>query len=277
MAATDLIEQFATALIERGCTDATVEGYTKNLTRADRQLPYGLDIATTEELRPWVHRKDLALASRAAYHAALDSFFAWAVNTKRIDFNPMEHVERPKVPEGLARAATDEQARWAIHDTPEPLKLWAILASYGALRCIEISRLHRGHVTEQLIAIHRGKGDRPRTVPTHPIVWAAVRDLPAGPITDLTPKQISTRFLQYALRCGLRECSLHRLRGWHATAGYEHEHDLLAVQKNLGHRRPETTARYIRLTAGQRRAVVDALPTFGTAAGARAAAHPDPR
>lgn len=263
MAATDLIEQFTAALVERGCTEATVDGYAKNLTRADRELPFGLDIANAEEIRPWVHRKELALSSRCTYYAALESFFVWANETKRLSSNPMQHVKRPKVPEGLPRVATDEQARWAIHETPDPLKLWAVLACYEGLRCIEISRLRREHISEEFVAVHRGKGDRPRMVPTHPIVWALVRDLPAGSITDLTPKQISTRFLQYALRCGLRECSMHRLRGWHATVSYEHERDLLAVQRNLGHRKPETTARYIRLTTGQRRAVIEGLPVFG--------------
>lgn len=263
MTATDLIGLFIDTLIEEGRTTATVDAYAKNLTRADRELPNGLKVANADELRGWVHRLDLKPASRATYHAALDSFFSWGIATGRTTFNPMDHVKRPKVPEGLPRVATDEQARWAIHETPDPLKLWAVLAMFAALRCIEISRLHREHVTREVIAVHRGKGDRPRIVPTHPIVWAMIVELPDGPITDLTPKQVSTRFLQYALRCGLREFSLHRLRALHATLTYEHGKDLLAVQRNLGHRKPETTARYIRLTTDQRRAVIEGLPTWG--------------
>jgi integrase/recombinase XerC len=267
MTAGDLIEQFAHHLTEAGRTEATIEGYTKNLCRADRELPMGADIATADELRAWVYRKGLSWASRATYYAALDSFFTWAVDTKRLTFNPMKFITRPRVPETLPRVARDEQVHWAVHDTPDPLKLWALLASYAGTRCIEISRLCREHVTAEVLTVARGKGDRPRTVPTHPLVWAAVRVLPAGPITDLTPKQISTRFLQYSLRCGQRELSLHRLRGWHATNGYAVNNDLLAVSRNLGHRKTDTTARYIRLTTGQIRAVVDGLPTFGLAAG----------
>lgn len=266
MTATDLIGLFVDTLIEDGRTDATIDAYTKTLARADRELPSGLKLANAEELRAWVYRRHLARSSSATYHAALDSFFSWGVATNRSTFNPMDHVKRPRVPEGLPRVATDEQAYWAIHETPDPLKLWAILALFAALRCIEISRLCREHVTDELIAVHLGKGNRPRMVPTHPTVWAMIRDLPAGPITDLTPKQISTKFLQYALRCGLREFSLHRLRGLHATLTYERSKDLLAVQRNLGHSKPERTARYIRITTDQRRAVIEGLPTWDAAA-----------
>lgn len=262
MTATDLIDLFAADLRERSCTQATIEGYIKNLHRADRELPLGLDTANAEELKAWLWRSGLQPASRATYYSALASFFVWAVESHHLSRNPMRLLKRPKVPTGLARVAADEQARWAIHHTPDPLKLWAILASYAGLRCLEISRLHREHVTEHVISLHRGKGDKPRTVPTHPIAWAAVRDLPAGPITDLTPKQISTRFLQYCLRHGLREMSMHRLRGWHATSSYEATHDLLAVGRNLGHSRPDTTARYIKLNDSQIRAVIDGLPRF---------------
>lgn len=262
MNAQDVIKHFLATLVEAGRTDATIECYSKNLQRADRELPHGLLVANAEELRGWVHRQDLMPASRAAYHAALDSFFTWGKSIGGVDMNPMDLVKRPYVPDGLARPVTNDQARWALLETPEPFRLWAILAAYATLRCIEISRLHRGHISAEFVTVLRGKGDQPRTVPTHPVVWTAVRDLPPGPITMLTRKQISTRFLQYALRCGLREVSLHRLRSWHATTSYEHEPDLLAIQRNLGHRRPETTARYIRLSSGQRRAVVEALPTF---------------
>lgn len=260
MAATDLIELFLNALVERGCTESTLEGYAKNLTRADRQLPYGLDVATAEELRAWIHRTDLAPASRAVYYAAIDSFFRWAVDCGRIDFSPLEHVRRPKVPEGLPRAASDEQARWAIHETPEPLKLWAILACYAGLRCIEISRLRREHVTEISLSVHKGKGNRARIVPTHRLVWSAIKDHDVGPITDLTAKQISTRFLQFALRCKRRDLSLHRLRGWMATRAYIETKDPRAIQVILGHSRLTTTTRYIGTDFSQQQATIAALP-----------------
>lgn len=264
MAPTDpYIERYIIDLRERGCTDATIEGYRKNLTRADRELPEGLQDANSVELKAWVHREDLSQASKRAYDAALRGYFAWRERLGLLEWNPMSQLVAPKVPEGLPNVAADEQVRWAVHETPEPLRTWAILAAYGGLRCLEISRLHRGHVDEQTISVHRGKGNKSRRVPTHPLVWAAVRDLPAGPITDLTRQQISLNFWRYARRCGLREMGMHRLRGWFCTNGYSATKDLLAMQRSMGHAKPDQTARYVKLTEAQVRAVVDGLPVFG--------------
>lgn len=260
---TDLIDRYMIDLRERGCTEATIEGYRKNLTRANRELPMGLQDANSVELKAWVRREGLSPASQRAYDAALRGYFAWRERLGLLEWNPMSQLVPPKVPEGLPNVAADEQVRWAVHETPDPLKTWAILAAYGGLRCIEISRLHRGHVDEQTIAVHRGKGDKSRCVPTHPLVWAAICHLPPGPITDLTPKQISLRFLRYARRCGLRDMGMHRLRGWFCTNGYRASKDLLAMQRSMGHAKPDMTARYITLTDAQVRAVVDGLPIFG--------------
>lgn len=259
----NLIERYLIDLRERQCTEATIEGYRKNLTRADRELPIGLQDANSVELKAWIRREGLSPASQRAYDAALRGYFAWRERLGLLEWNPMSQLVPPKVPEGLPRVAADDQVRWAVHETPDPLKTWAILAAYAGLRCIEVSRLHRGHVDEQAIAVHRGKGDKARWVPTHPLVWAAVRDLPPGPITELTPKQISLRFLRYARRCGLRDMSMHRLRGSFCTNAYLATKDLLAVQQCMGHATPDRTRRYVKLTAAQVRAVVDGLPIFG--------------
>jgi integrase/recombinase XerC len=261
MATTNFVDLYVADLHTRGCTDATIAGYHKNLTRADRELPEGLRDANCAELKAWIHRKGLAPASRKAYDSALRGYFNWRQREGLLEFNPMSQLKAPKVPEGLPRVASDDQVRWAMQ-TPQPLRLWAVLASYGGLRCIEISRLRREHVGVRATMVPRGKGDRPRRVPTHPLVWAAVADLPPGPVTDLSAKQISLRFLRYARRHGLAEMSLHRCRGWFCSTGYRACHDLVAMQRSMGHAKPGQTVRYIDLTDDQIRAVIDGLPTF---------------
>jgi integrase/recombinase XerC len=262
MSAANLIDLYMDELRERGRTDATVVEYRKNLTRADRELPLGLADANAVELRAWIHREGLSKASSRTYDAALRGFFGWREQAGLLEWNPMTQLKPPKVPEGLPRVAKDHQVRWAILETPDPLKLWAILAAYAGLRCIEISRLDRDDIGEHATTVRRGKGDKPRIVPTHPLVWACAHQLAPGPITELTAKQISLRFLQYSQRSGLRGLSMHRLRGWFCTNGYRASNDLLAMKRSMGHKRVDTTARYIDLTAGQVRAVVDGLPTF---------------
>ena len=263
MPATELIDRYMDDLRERGRTAATIVEFRKNLARADRELPLGLTDANAIELRAWINRKELSPASRHTYDAALRGYFGWREHAGLLEWNPMSQIKAPKVPQGLPRIAKDHQVRWAVLETPEPLRLWAMLAAYAGLRCIEISRLDRDDIGERAITVRQGKGDKPRIVATHPLVWAAARDLPPGPVTELTRKQISSRFLQHARRCGLFGLSMHRLRGWFCSSGYRACKDLVAMQRSMGHAKPSDTVRYIDLTDEQVLAVVIGLPTFG--------------
>lgn len=262
MPADDLIEIFATHLRAESKTARTVYDYTYICTKADQQLPYGLDCATQDELRAYLWRGDYAPASRALRYAAIKAFFAWAVDAEYLDFDPMRKIARPKVRAGVPRVAPDDIARMVLTEAKQPHRLHAQLAAYAGARCIEIHRLRREDITADYVLL-RGKGDKDRQVPTHPVVWAAVKDLPAGPITDLPdPKAVSNRFTRYCrVHYGIA-FSLHRLRGWFATTAYNATKDARAIQTLLGHADLATTTRYILSAVPQQRAVVDGLPTF---------------
>lgn len=262
MPTADLIEIFAAHLRAESKTPRTIYDYTYFCTRADAQLPYGLDCATEDELRAYLWSGDYAPASRALRYAALTAFFRWAVAADYLDFDPTVKIARPKVRAGVPRVAADEIARLVLTEAKEPHRLHAKLAAYAGARCIEIHRLRREDITEQFVTL-RGKGDKDRQVPTHPIVWRAVRDLPLGPITDLPDeKAVSNRFTRYCrVHYGIT-FSLHRLRGWFATTAYNTTKDVRAIQVLLGHSDLATTTRYILSAIPQQRAVVDGLPTF---------------
>ena len=266
MASNDLIERYLDRISEQGATDATVETCRTVLRIADNKLPFGLDVANEDELRAYLYRRDpkpLSPTTRRNYRTILNSFYEWATQNLVLWSNPIAAIETPKVPETLARTAENEQVRWLLTHAREPYRMWTILAAFGGLRCIEISRLHREHVTADAIMILRGKGNRPRVIPAHPLIWDTVRELPPGPVTVHTARQISRLFWNYCHRRGFSDLSAHRLRGWYATQGYAATGDLLAVSRNLGHENPRRTAGYIRTSSSQARAVVEGLPTFG--------------
>lgn len=259
----DLIAIFATHLRADSKTPRTIYDYTYFCAKADAELPFGLDCATEDELRAWLWAGEYAPASRALRYAALVAFFRWATTAEYLDFDPTLKIARPRVRAGVPRVASDEIARMVLTDAKEPHRLHAKLAAYAGARCIEIHRLRREDITEAFVTL-RGKGDKDRQVPTHPIVWAAVRDLPTGPITDLQDeKAVSNRFTRYCqVHYGIR-FSLHRLRGWFATTAYNASKDVRAIQVLLGHADLATTTRYILSAVPQQRAVVEGLPTFG--------------
>lgn len=260
--ALDLIETYLAHLRESGSTADTIGTYGWILNKAHQGLEFGLDEACEEELRAWLWREGLKPSSRATYHGALAGFFRHHTSTGEFDFDPMAEIPRPKVPPGLPRVAKDDEVRIVLTQAAEPYLTWAKLAAYEGTRCVEIERLHREHITEQTTTIHEGKGGKPRRVPTHPIVWAAVRDLPPGPITDLDREDISNRFKKACVRLGLRSVSMHRLRGWFCTKGYGATKDLRAMQKAMGHANPSTTILYIETPDDDVAAAVNGLPTF---------------
>lgn len=267
MAAEDLIKLFLVHMRAESTEDSSRETYEYWLARADRELPAGLDIATEDELRTWLWRdkvsgEQYAAASRALMHAALTQFFEWSVEFDHLDFNPMLRVTRPKVQPGAPRVATEAQARLLLTDAKEPYRLFAQLAGYASLRCIEIWRLTREDITEECIKI-LGKGSKHRPVPTHPLIWESVKDLPPGRITNLPSRQaVSNRFGRYCEERYKMRLTLHRMRGWFATEGYKVSKDPRALQVLLGHSSLATTTRYIAAAIPQQQQIVNSLPVF---------------
>lgn len=268
MAADDIIDLYLTHLAERGCTQATLDTNRAILHRADAHLPFGLDRSDDDELRAYLYHRDKQLApgSLRTYYVHLNCFYKWATTSRILRSNPMDYIAAPKARHRFPRVAEDHHVAWVVSEAAQPYRLWGTIAAYANLRCIEVSRLYREHVTEHDVTVHRGKGDKGRIIPTHALIWDAVRDLPPGPITDCTPNQVSIRFWKYCVRSGVRGLSMHRLRGWWATAAYNATHDLLTVQLGMGHAGPGDTAGYIRRSGSQARAIIDALPTFGPSA-----------
>lgn len=267
MPAHDLIEGYMAHLRERSGTKAAMDTYRYQLEFADRMLTYGLDSSTEEEIRAWLWRDGLKPASRALTHAAIGGFFRWAVDAGHLDFNPTTKIPRPKVPDGLPRVGSDEDVRKVVTESGQPHRLMAELAAYGGLRCIEVHRLHREHITEREMRVY-GKGDKYRIVPTHPQIWESVRDLPPGPLIHLaSEKMISSNFRRYCLNHFGLVLSMHRLRGWFATTMYRATKDLRAVQRLLGHANLATTARYLGLGDQELRDAISALPTLVAAGG----------
>ena len=265
MASDDLINLYGRYLHRRkSATEATVSGHGRVLRQADRDLPFGLDAALENEVEDWLWRDDLEPNSRSAYYTSLTGFYRWAVNVAGVlTIDPTAKIERPKVAAGKPRVAKDEHVASIVRDAREPYRLWGQLAAYAGLRAIEIWRLHREHATPERLHVLRGKGNKTRYIPMHPVLWTAMQALPEGPITGKpNPHALANAFLIYCQRQGMRQMSLHRMRGWFATRSYQASKDIRAVQFNMGHSNPGVTARYIELDDQQIHAVIAGLPTF---------------
>jgi len=262
--ATDLIDGYLAYLRSKSASDNTISDRRRTLLVLDRDLPYCLEEASPEELVAWLWRDGLSIGSRETYYGCIAGFYRWAYRVGYFDFDPTEDIPRPKVPQRLPRPVTDEQLHDLLARAADPYRLWCLLAAYAGLRCVEISRLRREHVNERTITIERGKGNKPRVVPTHPAIWTEVSGLHAGPITDRDAHRVSIHFVLYASRTlKLKGVSLHRLRHWFGTNVQRKGKDILVTQQLMGHANPATTAGYALVSAEDTWLAVSLLPDVG--------------
>lgn len=266
---TELIEAWIQDLRDHDKADSTVDTYSDTVCRAHAELPYGIPLATAEELRAWIRGPGRTPATRKAYRSALVSFFDWATHPAhpRLDFNPMPLVPTITVKRGKPRPIAPDVLAEILHRAPAPHKFWYLLAAGAGLRCVEISRLDRKHITQETIWV-QGKGGNEAFVPTHPRIWAAAQGMPPGPVAVMPTigcrahrRNVTQRGNDMLESLGFEEVTMHRLRHFfgsqvrRAAGG-----DLRIAQEGLRHADPRQTAVYTDYLDENLIAAVHAVP-----------------
>lgn len=261
----DLIEEHIAALALTHSPD-TIQARHNVLRRLHEDLPKGLGEATTEQLRAWLSRKHLSPWSRYTYTSHVLAAYRWWTRRGNLDGDPTADIERPSQPRGIARPIKEMHLAILLAQ-PEPMPTIALLGGYGGLRRSEICDVDREHVDEDLIIVVRPKGGHgAQTVPTHPIIWEHIKDLPDGPVVrwhggrmrrmDLTHLWERTR-----LDLGLpKELVPHMLRHRYGTVIQREGRDLRVTQECMRHASVASTQIYTQVTDRQRAAAVALLP-----------------
>lgn len=268
------IRAYIACLTDLERSEATIETYRSALRLLDHELrPHGLVRSNADEIKAviWKRREP---RTRRAYCTATRGLFHFACDPTRelrpgdpepLDFDPTSWLPSVKRPRNESREIDTEALREVLARATEPYRTWILLAAGCGLRCIEISNLDRQHITKDDVWI-QGKGGYIRTVPTGEAVWAAVRDLPRGPLARnrrggrATRRQVAgrgNRHMQTVLGVDL---AMHDLRRWYATNVHlAAKGDLRVSQELLGHASPTTTAIYVDPNRAAMRAAVAAL------------------
>lgn len=236
------------------------------LNQLSAHLKHGLGAASDDELAAWIYDERRSLNSRATYLAGVRAFYRWAVKARWLTIDPTIDLESIRVARGIARPCTDEQLRTILTQAPARIRLWAIIAAYQGLRACEISGLDREHVTEQRLIVVRGKGGAARVHDTHEDVWAAIRDLPPGPVARLadggrraSADYVSSRANAWFRKLGV-DVTIHQLRHWLGCTTQERYRDARVTMEVLGHASLNATSIYTRATLDQQRAARAMLP-----------------
>jgi len=267
----DLIDAHLSHIAAAGLAASTIKTRRQLLGRLDRDLPYGLEVVATEELIAWLATPGWSIATRALYGAHIRAFFDWACDPRDawLDYNPALPLPKPRVHRGVPRPVSQAEVALALVKLPEPWRLYVLLATFAGLRCCEIAALERDDITDVNVTL-RGKGGKQRAVPTHPLIWAAVAEMPSGPVTRaVNGRAPGAAYISNGGRDALHavgvKATMHRFRhrfGTDVNAGG----NTRVAQELLGHASLQSTQVYTQVTAADKRAAVFGLHNPATAA-----------
>lgn len=210
-------------------------------------LAYSPAAITTDDLVAVLSAPHWAPETRKSVRGSYRSFFRWAYQSRRLDHDPSEPLPRIRVPQATARPAPETVVHAGMRGEPR-VRFMVMLAAYAGLRACEIAQVHSDHLDGDVLRV-KGKGGKTRDVPiVHEQLLAELDRVvgwafPNGYGSHLSPGHV-TRLVSKALPDGW---TAHTLRHRMATAAYAGSRDLLAVGSLLGHSRPETTQRYVRM------------------------------
>lgn len=252
------IEAYLAYMRAAGRSPGSVRVHRSYLMRARHCAPTPWE-ATTGDLVTFLGRPDWKPDTRKSARSAVVAFYRWAVDMGHIETSPAERLPGVKVPAAVPRPASDVVIEDALRIAAPDVRLMVLLGAFAGLRCAEIAAVHHDDLRDGLLYV-TGKGGKTRTVPLeHAELLAAVRAatswlFPSPYGGHVTPGHV-VKHLSAVLPKGVTG---HQLRHRFATVAYAGTCDLLAVGQLLGHSKPETTQRYVRLPDDAMRAAVRA-------------------
>lgn len=241
------LEDYETAQRAAGRAEGTIRLHRHYLTqlRARHASPWRI---TTAQLRDLMATPHWAPETRKSARQALRGFYRWAHGSGLVDDDPALVLETVRVPAGQPRPTPEHVVKQLLRDRDDRLGFMGMLAAHGGLRAGEIAQVHADDLVGDELLVH-GKGGKIRTVPiVEARLLARLRlvegwAFPNGHGSHLSPGHVS-RLLSKGLP-GL--WTGHTLRHRCGTVAYAATRDLLAVGALLGHSRPETTQRYVKM------------------------------
>jgi integrase/recombinase XerD len=249
-------------------------------TRAEVQR-YMVYLASARQEGKHANKAGLAPASIVRHVSSISSFLDYCVDEGATASNPAARVRRPTVESapriGLTLSESRALLAAAEAHSPRAFTLVLLLLSTG-LRISEAINADIDNIDEDgghaILNVVRKGGGRGR-VPLPPAVLVAVRELigdrTEGPIFEkfrrlnegdrrMSPRAARHVLVAIAGRAGLGHVHPHRLRHSAATLALKGGADVVRVQRMLGHKRPETTMRYL-----QGLSDLDDSPAYGLA------------
>lgn len=248
----DATTRWTTALAAASRSPRTIRLYASHLRKLATAHPDGPTTVTTDDLRAVLATQGWSPEYRKSLRTAYVGFYTWLVAEGLADTNPAARLDVISVPQGVARPAPEDVITRALAGAYERVRTMILLAAYAGLRDAEIATVSPLNYDGNGLYV-TGKGGKTRYVPIIREDLAAIlRTAQRNGQPWLFPGQIDGH-LSPEYVCRLLSRALpgkwtgHTLRHRCATQMFAGTHDLLAVGAVLGHSRPETTQRYVRM------------------------------
>lgn len=195
---------------------------------------------------------------RISSTAHIREFYRFAVKQRFIVEDPARNLITPRQPVRVPHPIDTLDLDTAIQFAPAKIRAMLVLAAYCGLRAVEISRLTREQIRDdvaQPVLVVIGKGNRQRVIPLPAMVLEELRryGLPmAGPVflrgdglaCAVSPQRVSQVCNVHLHALGIAE-SLHKLRHYYGTQMYAASKDLVMVSTVMGHSSTTTTSGYV--------------------------------
>lgn len=222
----------------------------------------------------------LAPATVARHLAILASYYDYlGDNSDGKIKNPVDRVRRPKISNDLPRAVDNHQLATLIDGITDVRdKAMMLVYIYSGLRLSELAQLNKNSiVTRRLTAPDGraeyygyaeviGKGRKQRDIRIGPKALIALAeyirtrrqdDRYEALFISSRGKRISSRAIQHVLdkwckRLRLPHIHVHQLRHSFATRNVNGGMPLPVLQELMGHKNPETTGRYFRISSDRK-------------------------
>lgn len=225
------------------------EHYLRHLQRHARIDPYNLHIGKLE--RALTARRDWTPETIRSAASVFRGFTKWMYSRGLIPADPGLLLPAVRVPAGVARPIPDPILDMLLSAHPVGRPRWLLLlGGHCGLRVAEMAQVHTRNLDGDLLFVV-GKGGKERIVPVLDAdLQAAIRNAKGYLFPGRADGRLSAGYVSKLLSELLPEhWTAHTLRHRAGTAAYAGTRDILAVGRLLGHSKPETTMRYIRLPA----------------------------
>jgi site-specific recombinase XerD len=277
MTTTQSLQIFLRALQGQNFSPKTLRAYGDDLTqflawvqknRVDWETPTRFSRADIEGFMQYLAAQRMSGVTRVRKLAAIRKFFAFLAENKILAGNPAHTVKGARREEKEPNILYKEQYKALLYEASDNIRDYAIIQTFlqTGIRLSELVNLRVDDVdfAHRMLTVRQGKGKKDRQIPLVDEAVKALRNylryrntewieddevfFLAKNGTSLNVSTVKYIVAKYVKKAGIRKkVSVHTLRHTFGAHKADKHMSLATLQELMGHKKKETTLKYIHL------------------------------